>query len=103
MIMAKVQGLGLSQLCEALGVERPNEVRRIVVDIDHRVGYPVLYIERIGDTDKIVAALTDPNIVLEVRPAADLTRVDGTQDGPIIRGSVRGNIAWGNGNVTQRS
>lgn len=60
--MAK-QLLDLGKLCEALGVDRPNEVCRVVVDI--RSGHvPTLYVERIGDTEKIVAALSEPGIEL---------------------------------------
>jgi hypothetical protein len=64
--MAKMVNMpgDLGKLCEALGVERPNEVTRVVLDI--RAGHiPVLLVERFGDADKIVAALSGPDI--EVR------------------------------------
>lgn len=56
--------MNLAQLCEALGVERPNEVRRVVLDIRWDYGAPILLIERFADTEKIVAALTGPGIEL---------------------------------------
>ncbi|MES2211356.1 MAG: hypothetical protein V4515_14430 [Chloroflexota bacterium] len=95
--MAKDTGFGLAKLCEALGVERVSEVTRVVVDI--RPGHvPMLYVERIGDAHKIVAALSEPGIELRREAAAKAV----THDGPRINGNVSGaNIAWGNGNVTQ--
>lgn len=65
--MAKINGLGLDRLCEALGVDRPNEVTRVVVDI--RAGcIPMLYVERVGDMQKIYAALVEPGIELRREP-----------------------------------
>jgi hypothetical protein len=58
--MAK-QTMGPAQLCEALGVDRPSEVTRVVLDI--RAGHvPMLLVERIADTAKITAALQGPLI-----------------------------------------
>lgn len=69
--MAK-QLMDLGKLCEALGVDRPNEVTRVVVDI--RSGdIPMLYVERIADTEKIIAALTGPGIELRRESAAKVT------------------------------
>lgn len=142
--MAKLV-MGLGNLCEALGVEDPNRVTRVVVDI--RAGcIPMLYVERLGDAAKIVAALSAPGIELRREPPAEVlhARLRGdwrrnlcgaeggkatdnekatcpdcraavehkrsaeiphqgtaTQDGPVVHGSVSGNMAWGNGSVVQ--
>lgn len=61
--MAKVK-MSLAQLCEALGVDRPNEVRRVVLDIRWDYDIPILLVERYADTEKIMAALTGPGIEL---------------------------------------
>lgn len=116
--MAKDTGDDLVALCEALGVEDPNTVTRVVVDI--RPGeFPRLLIERIADARKIVAALGGPSIdlhredptdsalreVSDLRAAANSLRVvanDLRRDGPVVDGSVTGGqFAWNNGNVTQ--
>lgn len=55
----------MGPLCEALGIERVNEVVRVVLDIDTKRGYPVLYVERIGDMQQIVAALAAPGIEIK--------------------------------------
>jgi hypothetical protein len=107
--------MDLGKLCEALGVERPNEVVRVVLDI--RPGHiPMLLVERMADAEKIVATLTGPGIEVrhEGAPGAskarhpDVPKVDGgrrdVSDAPTVHGSVRGaNIAWGNGSVVQNS
>lgn len=122
--------MDLGPLCEALGVERPNEVVRVVLDI--RSGHiPMLLVERLADTEKIIATLTGPGIevrrddsgvaVTEVTHAPvrtcactagdacsvpwhwtpNLARVT---DGPAVHGNVSGaQIAWGNGSVVQNS
>lgn len=62
--MAMMGPMSLVKLCEALGVERPNEVVRVVLDI--RSGHiPMLLVERMADPEKIIATLTGPGI--EVR------------------------------------
>lgn len=103
--MAKTD-LGLYELCLALGVDDPNTVARVVVDI--RAGHhPMLYVERIGDATKIVAALREPGIELRREaPARDEMPIprphQGRSAAPVVHGNVSGaNIAWNNGNVTQ--
>lgn len=106
--------MDLGPLCEALGVERPNEVVRVVLDI--RSGHiPMLLVERLADPEKIIATLTAPGI--EVRrddPGTakvrhpDVSKVDGgrrdVSNGPVVHGNVSGaQIAWGNGSVVQNS
>jgi hypothetical protein len=61
--MAK-QLVSVADLAQALGVERPNEVTRVVLDIRADGGIPMLYVERIADAAKIFAALTGPGIEL---------------------------------------
>lgn len=102
--MAKTD-LGLYDLCLALGVDDPNTVTRVVVDI--RAGHhPRLYVERIGDAQKIVAALREPGI--EFRREAPPAEVpaprphQGRSAAPVVHGNVSGaQMAWNNGNVTQ--
>lgn len=76
--MAK-QLVDLAKLCEALGIERVNEVTRAVLDV--RAGHvPMLLVERIADTEKVIAALTGPGI--EVRrddPGAAVKQVEHLQ------------------------
>lgn len=120
--------MDLGPLCEALGVERPNEVVRVVLDI--RSGHiPMLLVERLADPEKIIATLTGPGI--EVRrddPGAAVAEVTHAPvrtcactagdacsvpwhwtlarvaDGPTVHGNVSGaQIAWGNGSVVQNS
>lgn len=105
--MAKVK-MNLAALCEALGVERPNEVRRVVLDIRWDYGAPILLIERYADTEKIMAALTGPNIELRrddpgaATPAPKQAKVERIDGAPTFNGPIRGaKIAWGNGDVTQ--
>ncbi len=51
----------IGKFCEALGVERVNEVRRVVLDI--QAGQvPMLLVERFADCDRIEAALAGPAI-----------------------------------------
>jgi hypothetical protein len=96
MIMAKQADLsGLKALCEALGVERVDEVHRVVVDI--RAGHiPMLYVERYGDANKIVAALSEPGIELRreesVREGAPIPRPhQGKSAAPAVHGNVTQN------------
>jgi hypothetical protein len=117
--MAKQAKLVVSpaELCEALGVEDPNSVVRVVLDVRYD-DIPRLYIERVADAQKIVAALTTSGIEVrredsdeskhvhsvgeKCRPGCWLP-VDG-YDAPTVHGSVNGvNMAWGNGSVTQNS
>lgn len=85
----------IAKMCEAFGVERVSEVTRVVLDI--RAGQPpMLYVERIADAAKIVAALQGPLI--------DVHREEFGETRPHFNGNVSGtNIAWNNGSVTQRS
>jgi hypothetical protein len=82
--MAK-QEPDLAKLCEALGVERVNEVTRVVVDI--QAGHhPMVLVERIGDAEKITAALTGPNIEVEYRTPkpVDVPTADSKPASPTI-------------------
>lgn len=109
--MAKILDLGLlARFCEAMGVERVDEVTRVVLDI--RSGQmPVLLVERIADAEKITAALAGPRI--EVRrddgAVAEATKERHREAfrgsvAPQFHGNVSGaNVAWGNGSVTQNS
>lgn len=104
--MAKAVLNDLAALCEALGVDDPNTVTRVVVDT--RAGHdPMLYVERIGDARKILAALSEPGIELRreepAREGAPAPRPhQGRSAAPVVHGNVSGaQMAWNNGNVTQ--
>lgn len=78
----------------------------MVVDI--RPGHhPMLYVERIGDAQKIVAALRETGIELRREPPAreeiPAPRPrQGRPAAPVMHGNVSGaQMAWNNGNVTQ--
>jgi hypothetical protein len=111
--MAKQAKLTVSpaELCAALGVEDPNSVVRVVLDVRYD-DLPRLYIERLADARKIVAALTAPGIELHREDVPSNPSKDGgpigcwppVEDAPTVRGSVNGaNIAWGNGSVVQNN
>ena len=96
--MAKQLFNDLAALCEALGVEDPNTVTRVVVDI--RGGHvPMLYVERIGDAQKIVAALSEPGIELR-REAPPVLHARGGANWQSNRCAAEGGLATNDDEAT---